>query len=120
VIAVGSEGQWRACARALGLLDLAEDDALATNAGRVQQRERVVERLAARLREKPAQYWIDRLAAAAVPCGLVRSVAETLGDTAADPRTGVPPSVPGVVTLPAPKLDEHGASIRTLGWRAFG
>jgi len=120
VIAVGSDGQWRACARALGLLDLAEDDALATNAGRVQQRERVVERLAARLREKPAQYWIDRLAAAAVPCGLVRSVAETLGDTAADPRTGVPPSVPGVVTLPAPKLDEHGASIRTLGWRAFG
>lgn len=120
VIAVGSDGQWRACARALGLPDIADDDSLATNAGRVVQRERVVAVLSARVREKPAQYWIDRLAAAAVPCGLIRSVAETLRNTDAEARTGVPPSVPGRVRFAPPKLDEHGASIRTLGWRAFG
>src|SRR5205823_9482563 len=45
VIAVGSDGQWRACANALGLRDLAEDDALRTNAGRVQNRERIVSAL---------------------------------------------------------------------------
>jgi len=120
VIAVGSDSQWRACTRALGLLDVAEDDSLATNAGRVAQRERVVAVLAARVREKPAQYWIDRLGAAAVPCGLIRSVAEALENTNAEARTGVPPSVPGRVRFPPPKLDEHGDSIRTLGWRAFG
>src|SRR6202011_4817763 len=42
VIAVGSDGQWRACARPLGLDDLANDDALRTNAGRVKNRERLV------------------------------------------------------------------------------
>jgi crotonobetainyl-CoA:carnitine CoA-transferase CaiB-like acyl-CoA transferase len=120
VIAVGNDAQWQACAHALGLFDIAEDDALRTNAGRVRQRERVVSILVARVREKPAQYWIDRLSAAAVPCGLIRSVAEALRDTGADARTGVPPSVPGSVRFPPPKLDEHGAAIRTLGWRAFG
>jgi crotonobetainyl-CoA:carnitine CoA-transferase CaiB-like acyl-CoA transferase len=119
VIAVGSDGQWRACMEALGLRDLAEDKALATNAGRVENRDRVVTAMAKRVREMGAQHWIDRLQSANVPCGVVRTVAEVLEVTDADPRTGVPPSVPGTVRLPPPKLDEHGDAIRTLGWRAF-
>jgi crotonobetainyl-CoA:carnitine CoA-transferase CaiB-like acyl-CoA transferase len=119
VIAVGSDGQWRACARALGLDDLADDATLQTNAGRVKDRDRIVGGLSARAREFPAQHWIDRLQPAGVPCGLVRSVAEALGFADASPLTGVPPSVPGSVRLPPPKLDEHGQSIRSLGWRAF-
>lgn len=120
VIAVGSDAQWRACARALGLNDLATDDNLRTNAQRIANRERVVSIIAARIRERTAQQWMDRLAAAGVPCGIVRSVAEALENSDADPRTGVPPSVPGTVRLPPPKLDEHGDSIRSVGWRAFG
>jgi crotonobetainyl-CoA:carnitine CoA-transferase CaiB-like acyl-CoA transferase len=119
VIAVGSDGQWQGCARALGLDDLAEDNALATNAGRVQNRERVAAALGKRVGEMGAQHWIDRLQAAGVPCGLVRTVAETLAGTASDARTGVPPSVPGSVRLLPPKLDEHGDAIRALGWRVF-
>src|SRR5438552_4052474 len=120
VIAVGSDGQWYACAKALGLRDLAEDEALRTNAGRVEHRERIVSALAQRVSERGAEHWIDRLQAVGVPCGLVRTVTEVLEVTHADPRTGVPPSVPGSVRFPPPKLDEHGESIRTLGWRAFG
>jgi crotonobetainyl-CoA:carnitine CoA-transferase CaiB-like acyl-CoA transferase len=120
VIAVGSDTQWRACAHALGLGGLAADDGLRTNAQRIADRERVVSVVSERVREKTAQQWIDRLAAAGVPCGIVRSVAEALENSGADARTGVPPSVPGSVRLPPPKLDEHGDSIRTLGWRAFG
>jgi crotonobetainyl-CoA:carnitine CoA-transferase CaiB-like acyl-CoA transferase len=120
VIAVGSDGQWRACANALGLRDLAEDDGLRTNAGRVQNRERVVSALSDRVSAMSAQHWIGQLEAVGVPCGMVRSVAEVLEDTNADRRTGIPPSVPGSVRFPPPKLDEHGESIRTLGWRAFG
>ena len=119
VIAVGSDGQWRACAQALGLDDLANDEAVATNAGRVRNRDRVVTALAERVREMGAQHWIDRLQSVSVPCGLVRTVAEALEAASADPRTGVGPSVPGSVRLPPPKLDEHGDSIRTMGWRAF-
>lgn len=119
VIAVGSDGQWHACARALGLDDLAEDKVLATNAGRVGDRDRVVTALAERVSEMGAQHWIDRLQAAGVSCGLVRTVAETLAGTDSDPRTGLRPSVPGSVRLPPPRLDEHGDAIRALGWRVF-
>ncbi len=119
VIAVGSDGQWRACARALGLDDLADDATLETNAGRVKNRDRVVSALSERVREMGAQHWIDRLQSAGVPCGLVRTVAEALAVADASPLTGVPPSVPGSVRFPPPRLDEHGHSIRTLGWRAF-
>ena len=119
VIAVGSDGQWRACVQALGLRDLAGDKTLGTNAGRVKSRERLVSAVAARVREMGAQHWIDRLQSVGVPCGVVRTVAEALEVTNADARTGVPPSVPGSVRLPPPKLDEHGDSIRSLGWRAF-
>jgi crotonobetainyl-CoA:carnitine CoA-transferase CaiB-like acyl-CoA transferase len=120
VIAVGSDGQWRACTRALGLPNLAEDESLLSNAGRVERRDYVVAALAERVKEMGAQYWIDRLQAVSVPCGLVKTVAEALDDTGADAKTGVPPSVPGTVRLPPPQLDEHGEAIRALGWRAFG
>ena len=119
VIAVGSDGQWRACASALGLSDLAADESLATNAGRLANRDRVVASLAERVREMGAQYWVERLQSVSVPCGLVRTVAETLEVTDADARTGVRPSVPGSVRMPPPKLDEHGDAIRSMGWRAF-
>lgn len=119
VIAVGSDGQWHACASALGLSDLAADESLATNAGRLANRDRVVASLAQRVREMGAQHWVDRLQSVSVPCGLVRTVAETLEVAEADARTGVRPSVPGSVRMPPPKLDEHGDAIRTMGWRAF-
>ena len=119
VIAVGSDGQWRACASALGLSDLAADKSLATNAGRLANRDRVVAALAERVGEMGAQHWVDRLQSVSVPCGLVRTVAEALEVTDADARTGVRPSVPGSVRMPPPKLDEHGDAIRTMGWRAF-
>ena len=119
VVAVGSDGQWRACARALGLDDLADDPTLETNAGRVKNRDRIVAAISERVRHTAAQHWIDLLQSVGVPCGLVRSVAEALAFVGASPLTGVTPSVPGDVRFPPPKLDEHGRNIRALGWRAF-
>ena len=119
VIAVGSDAQWLQCVNALGLTEIARDPSLSTNAGRVAQRDRVVGAIRARVQESGAQHWIDRLQAANVPCGLVRTVKEALASSGADAVTGVPPSVPGSVRLPPPRLDEHGDAIRELGWRAF-
>ena len=119
VIAVGSDAQWRACTRALDLPDLAADASLATNAGRLAAREMVVARLEARLADEPAEHWMERLAAAGVPCGLVHTVKEALGTTNASPAHGIPPSVPGTIRFLPPRLGEHDREIRALGWGAF-
>jgi len=119
VIAVGSDGQWKSCARALGLDALAADDWLATNAGRIANRERVVTAMAERVRTRPASYWLTALARAGVPAGTVRTVPEALADVNASPLTGVAPNAPGTVRLPPPKLDEHGPLVRRYGWEAF-
>jgi crotonobetainyl-CoA:carnitine CoA-transferase CaiB-like acyl-CoA transferase len=119
VIAVGSDAQWDACARALGLNSLADEDSLKSNAGRLQERARVVAALADRLRERPAAEWQSRLDAAGVPNGVVRSVLEVLHESNGSALTGMPPSVPGNVRRPPPRLGEHSALVRELGWRAF-
>jgi hypothetical protein len=49
----------------------------------------------------------------------VKSVLETLREEPSSPLTGVAPSVPGSVRLPPPRLDEHGALVRELGWNVF-
>lgn len=119
VIAVGSDPQWLACARALGLDALAEDVALATNAGRLEARARVVDAIAARLRSKPAVEWLEALDARGVPCGVVKPVLEALREVEASPLTGVAPQQPGRVRRPPPRLDEHGTLVRAEGWGAF-
>lgn len=119
VIAVGNDGQWQACVRTLGLDALGADERLATNAGRLEHRDVVVDAFAAKLRERTAGEWLRVLTAAGVPAGIVRSVAEALRDVAASPLTGVAPNAPGMVRLPPPRLDEHGSLVRTHGWDAF-
>ena len=119
VIAVGSDAQWRACATALELPDLAAAPELRTNAGRLAQRERVTRALAARVKERPAAEWAGRLDEAGVPCGVVRSVLEVLATASGSASTGMPPSVPGAVRRPPPRLGEHSALVRERGWNAF-
>jgi glutaryl-CoA transferase len=119
VIAVGNDAQWLACATTLGLDALAAEVGLRTNAGRVAERARVVEAISSRIVEEPASHWIARLDGAGVPCGIVRTVLESLRDVECSAADGVAPSVPGSVRLPPPKLDEHGAEIRAHGWAAF-
>jgi crotonobetainyl-CoA:carnitine CoA-transferase CaiB-like acyl-CoA transferase len=119
VVAVGNDVQWIGCTRALDLAELASDEALRTNAGRLAERDRVVETMARRLRVRPAMHWRVRLNAEGVPCGVVRSVLDVLASTDASPLTGMPPSVPGTVRWAPPSLGEHSDLIRRDGWRAF-
>ena len=119
VIAVGNDAQWLACATALGLDALVADARLRTNAGRVTERARVIQAMTARIAEKPASHWIARLDSAGVPCGVVRTVLESLRDVDCSASAGVAPSVPGSVRLRPPMLDEHGSEIRARGWDAF-
>lgn len=119
VIAVGSDAQWVACANAIGLTDLAADESLAANAGRINQRDRIVGAFSVRLATQPAAVWREKLDAAGVPNGVVKSVLEALKDTNASAVTGMPSSVGGTVRFPPPGLDEHGDAIRQGGWSVF-
>ena len=119
VVAVGNDAQWVACATALELHELAGDPALATNAGRLAQRARIVAALGQRLAAEPASRWLARLQDAGVPCGIVRRVPEVLATLSASPLTGLPPSVPGSIRRPPPRLGEHTALVRAEGWNAF-
>lgn len=119
VIAVGNDDQWLRCCEALQLDSLGADPALASNTGRLAQRARIVTEFARRIASAPADAWLRRLASAKVPSGRVRSVREALGDVECSPLTGVAPATPGAIRYAPPSLDEHGAEIRRLGWRAF-
>jgi crotonobetainyl-CoA:carnitine CoA-transferase CaiB-like acyl-CoA transferase len=119
VIAVGSDAQWRNCARALELFALADEPSIATNPGRLRARDWIVSEMAERIRKRPAAEWLGRLDAAGVPCGFVSTVEEALGRVDASPLTGVSPSIPGTVRLPPPRLGEHGALVRQHRWNAF-
>lgn len=116
VIAVGSDAQWVAAARALGLDALADDPALAANAGRLAQRARVVGAIAARVATADAAPWLAALDAAGVPCGRVRTVTEVLTTLDASAVFGLPSPVGGAWHRPPPRLGEHGAAIRKFGW----
>lgn len=120
VVAVGSDRQWTALVSAIGRPDLDGDAALRSNAGRLAARDRVVSALEATFASKPAVEWRHRLDKAGVPTGEVRTVLEVLRDIDGSPLTGLPPSVPGSVRRPPPRLDEHGAAVRANGWGAFG
>jgi crotonobetainyl-CoA:carnitine CoA-transferase CaiB-like acyl-CoA transferase len=116
VIAVGSDGQWRALTQVLDAPELAADVGLATNAGRVTERTRCVAAVQLLLRARGATEWKERCESAGVPVGLVRTVREALADFAASPLTGVPSSVGGTVFRPPPLLGEHSDEIRREGW----
>jgi crotonobetainyl-CoA:carnitine CoA-transferase CaiB-like acyl-CoA transferase len=119
VVAVGSDAQWRACARAIGLSHLADDASLATNAGRIAQRDRIVSEFSRALAAEPASVWRERLDAAGVPNGRVLSVLEVLRETNGSAVTGMPSSVGGDIRFDPPGLDEHGSVIRAEAWNAF-
>jgi len=118
VIAVGNDAQFAALVRVLGT-DALADPRFATNAGRLAHRAEVVGAVRARLASRTAADWTARLTEAGVPSGVVRSVLEALQDVTTSPLTGVTPLPPGAVRRAPPRLDEHGAIIRSHGWDAF-
>jgi crotonobetainyl-CoA:carnitine CoA-transferase CaiB-like acyl-CoA transferase len=119
VIAVGSDAQWKDCALALGLDDLAGDTALAANAGRLGERARIVAAFERALSEHGADHWIDRLQRSDVPCGRVKRVSDAVRELGGSAETGMPPLDHGRVRFPPPRLDAHTSLVRSQGWEAF-
>jgi crotonobetainyl-CoA:carnitine CoA-transferase CaiB-like acyl-CoA transferase len=120
VIAIGNDDQWRRALRAVGgLEDLASDEELKTNPGRVRHRDRVIQRLSDRLLQATSSQWMSVLRSVSVPCGIVRTVTEVLSEVEASPLWGVAPSVPGRIRMLPPSLGAHTAEVQERGWDAF-
>jgi crotonobetainyl-CoA:carnitine CoA-transferase CaiB-like acyl-CoA transferase len=76
-VAVGNDRQWQRMAEVLdglaSLPPLAADPRFLSNPDRVRHRRELADELAVRTRLRPAEFWVERLGAAGVPCGLVNT-----------------------------------------------
>jgi crotonobetainyl-CoA:carnitine CoA-transferase CaiB-like acyl-CoA transferase len=77
VLAVGTDEQWRRFCEVAGL---DAGDRFATNRKRVTGYAELRPLVAGVLRPHPRRYWIEKLAAAGVPCGSVRDLREVFSD----------------------------------------
>ena len=129
-VACGNDGQFRRLAAAVGVPELADDAAYATNGARVVHREALAVTLQEHLRRRPVAHWHAVLRTAGVPAGPVGDLgsafrlAEELG---LEPTSA---ALPGHVAqvrnpvrlsghrpgpgMPPPRLGEHDALVR--GW----
>jgi formyl-CoA transferase/CoA:oxalate CoA-transferase len=127
VLAVGNDDQWRRFCAVAGFED---EERFATNRGRVTRYEELKPLLDERLRGRTRAEWIERFAAAGVPCGSVRDLHDVFTDPQLAARgmvtelthltigqlrlLGVPiklSATPGSVRTPPPTLGQHTDSV---------
>lgn len=107
------------CERVIDRAELASDERFATNPQRVRNRELLVPLLDGIFRTRPAEQWVERCRAVAIPCALIRGVLEALRSEPARPMVweqGIlnPVRIDGErlpVRSAPPRLGEHTAAI---------
>jgi crotonobetainyl-CoA:carnitine CoA-transferase CaiB-like acyl-CoA transferase len=131
VVAVASDAQFQDLCVAIDRADLGAESRFSTNAGRVATRDELVALLNAHLSSAPASTWVARLAAAGVPCGLVRTVPDTLASSDIQNLATIDHGSLGSIrqvlgpirldgmyldpVLPPPTLDEHHRDLLNEG-----
>jgi crotonobetainyl-CoA:carnitine CoA-transferase CaiB-like acyl-CoA transferase len=93
MLAVGNDAQFARFAQVAGAPEWASDVRFATNPARLAHRDQLVALVRAHLSRKPTAFWVERLGAAKVPCGPVRSLSEVFADphtAARDMRVTMP------------------------------
>lgn len=127
IIAAANDRLFRKLARALGRPEWAQDARFRTNALRSANKAALLPEVAAIIRTAPSAEWVERLAAAGVPCAPIQDLQQVM----AEPQTaatamisevpglglslmGLPLSFDGVrppIRSAAPKLGEHNREL---------
>ena len=125
-VAVGNDRLFARLCEAVGLPGLVDDPRFATNTARVANVDALAEALNGAFAREPADVWVQRLRAAAVPVGPINGVdeafalADELGMEPTQEVDGTPLIRPPLrvdgarppIRRPPPRLDEHGDEIR--------
>lgn len=77
-VAVGNDGQFAKFAAVLGHAAWASDPRFSKNPDRIGHRDALDTLIKAELKREGAEYWIDKLTVAGIPCGRINSVAQAL------------------------------------------
>jgi crotonobetainyl-CoA:carnitine CoA-transferase CaiB-like acyl-CoA transferase len=120
-VAIVSDRHFESFCDSLGRPDLAQS--FPTNDSRMEARAELIAEIAPILAAGTADDWTTKLAAAGLPVGRVRTLAEAFAaaphmrlDIGPMPVTGSPIKIDGetaVTRSPAPRLGEHGGEIRS-------
>jgi crotonobetainyl-CoA:carnitine CoA-transferase CaiB-like acyl-CoA transferase len=134
VLAVGNDGQFQRFCKLAGRVAVGTDPKYATNALRIEHRDELAQLIAQWMLELSTGEWTALLEPNAVPCAPILDVPEVFQHpqvlargmkihNAGMPMVAAPMRLDGeraVSTAPAPRLDEHGASIRAALARSDG
>ena len=102
IVAVGNDSQFVKFVTAGGQPDLAHDERFATNPMRVRHRDILVPLLAAMVKTRTKQQWIDQLEQAGVPCGPINRLDEVFDNPQVEARrmqVDLPHPSAGIVKL---------------------
>ncbi|WP_209122773.1 CaiB/BaiF CoA-transferase family protein [Alkalihalobacillus sp. BA299] len=80
VIAVGNDSQFKRLCSLLGLEHFADDEKFATNAKRLENREQLVEQIAAQMETKNSQQWLKLLNENGIPAGPIQNMEQVFND----------------------------------------
>jgi crotonobetainyl-CoA:carnitine CoA-transferase CaiB-like acyl-CoA transferase len=139
IVAVGTERLWERFCQALDIVDsIGQDPRFATNPDRLRHRAELIPLLEQVFATHNAEFWLERLRAADIPCGPINEVDETLNDPQIQAREmivelvhpaagpvrslGTPvhlSNTPASYRLPPPTLGQHTAEVlAVLGYSA--
>jgi crotonobetainyl-CoA:carnitine CoA-transferase CaiB-like acyl-CoA transferase len=130
IVAVANPRLWSRFCTAVGLEALEHDPRFATNSDRLENRDAMNHLIRECFKEKSVELLIERLGAAGVPCGRVRTIDEVLQDpqlaarqmlvdiAAGDGSVKVPGNpvklsgLPALAAMPPPALGQHTSEVR--------
>jgi crotonobetainyl-CoA:carnitine CoA-transferase CaiB-like acyl-CoA transferase len=129
-LGVGNDAQWQRLCTAIGRPELADDARFRTNPDRIRHRDALIALLEEHFATAPAAAWVERIRAAEVPVGPVRTIPELFEDPQVHARemvvsvehpsigelklVGIPfkfSATPASIRRPPPLLGEHTAEV---------
>ena len=81
IIAVGTPAHWDRFCEILNLKDLRTDPRFATNSDRMAHRLELIGRLEGIFAQQDAEYWLEKIRTAEIPCGAINALDEALNDS---------------------------------------